>query len=48
MIMTEPPSMGDGEATAKGNRNFPNILAHRANLVARVYDMDDAARISVT
>jgi feruloyl-CoA synthase len=46
LIMTDPPSMGDGEATAKGNLNFPKILMRRAGLVARIYDIDDAARIS--
>jgi feruloyl-CoA synthase len=46
LIMTDPPSMGEGEATAKGNLNFPKILMRRAGLVARIYDIDDAARIS--
>jgi feruloyl-CoA synthase len=46
VIMTDPPSMGDGEVTAKGNLNFPKILMRRANLVNRIYDKSDAAQIS--
>ncbi|MCX8224464.1 MAG: feruloyl-CoA synthase [Sulfitobacter sp.] len=46
VIMTDLPSMGDGEVTAKGNLNFPKILMRRANLVDRIYDKSDAAQIS--
>lgn len=46
VILTDPPSMGEGEATAKGNLNFPKILMRRADLVARIYEVDDAARIA--
>jgi feruloyl-CoA synthase len=38
--------MGDGEVTAKGNLNFPKMLMRRAELVGRIYDPADAARIS--
>jgi feruloyl-CoA synthase len=47
VILTDPPSMGDGEVTAKGNLNFPKMLMRRAALVGRIYDPADAARISV-
>ena len=46
VIMADIPSMGDGEATAKGNLNFPKILMRRADLVTRIYDRADPARIS--
>ena len=46
VIMADIPSMGDGEATAKGNLNFPKILMRRADLVNRIYDRADPARIS--
>jgi feruloyl-CoA synthase len=46
VIMTDLPSMGDGEVTVKGNLNFPKILMRRANLVDRIYDKSDAAQIS--
>ncbi|NOR30377.1 MAG: AMP-binding protein [Sulfitobacter sp.] len=46
VILTDPPSMGDGEVTAKGNLNFPKMLMRRAELVGRIYDPADAARIS--
>jgi len=48
LIMNDLPSMGDGEVTAKGNLNFPKILMRRADLVARIYNADDSARIAVT
>lgn len=37
-ILAEPPSMADGEMTAKGNLNFARILERRAGLVERLYD----------
>ncbi len=46
VILTDPPSMGDGEVTAKGNLNFPKMLMRRAALVGRIYDPADAACIS--
>lgn len=45
MILSEPASMADGEATAKGNINFPRFLARRAALVERLYDPEDGGRI---
>lgn len=38
LILSEPPSMAQGEATAKGNINFPKFLLRRADLVGRLYD----------
>jgi feruloyl-CoA synthase len=46
ILLTDLPSMGDGEVTAKGNLNFPKMLMRRADLVARIYDTADGARIS--
>lgn len=37
MVMAEPPSIADGEITAKGNLNFAKIKARRAGLVARLF-----------
>lgn len=48
LIMAEPPSMGAGEVTAKGNLNFAKILDRRAALVARLYDDDDPASIVIS
>lgn len=47
MVLTEPPSMGDGEMTAKGNINFRKLLIRRAALVERLYDDGDPATIRV-
>ncbi|MCW1930952.1 AMP-binding protein [Pararhodobacter zhoushanensis] len=47
MVMAEPPSMAEGEITAKGNLNFRKLLLRRAGLVARLYDNGDAATIVV-
>ncbi|MEL7098008.1 MAG: feruloyl-CoA synthase [Pseudomonadota bacterium] len=47
LIMAEPPSMAEGEATAKGNINFPKLLARRAALVSQLYDDSDPASITV-
>lgn len=37
-ILAEPPSMADGEMTAKGNLNFARIMVRRAPLLERLYD----------
>ncbi len=47
LVLTDPPSMGDGEATAKGNINFARLLQRRAALVQRLYDATDPARIGI-
>lgn len=45
LVLAEPPSMAEGELTAKGNLNFRKLLARRAGLVARLYDDADPATI---
>ena len=47
LVLTEPPSMADGEITAKGNLNFRKLLARRAALVDRLYAGDGEAVILV-
>ncbi|GAA6200024.1 feruloyl-CoA synthase [Aquicoccus sp. SU-CL01552] len=37
IVLSEPPSMGEGEMTAKGNLNFRKVLTRRADLLARLY-----------
>lgn len=46
LVLAEPPSMAEGELTAKGNLNFRKLLARRAGLVARLYDDADPATIT--
>ena len=41
LVLSDPPSVAAGEATAKGNINFPKFLSLRAALVERLYDPDD-------
>ncbi|WP_425407299.1 feruloyl-CoA synthase [Hwanghaeella sp.] len=43
ILMTEPPSVADGEITAKGSLNVRKILDRRATLVARLFDANDPA-----
>jgi len=43
LVMAEPPSIADGEITAKGNLNFRQVLTRRADLLARLYDDADVA-----
>ncbi|MFW2541959.1 feruloyl-CoA synthase [Primorskyibacter sp. 2E107] len=45
IVLAEPPSIGDGEATAKGNLNFRKILSRRAALYERLFDDNDPAVI---
>lgn len=48
VLLSEPPSMADGEITAKGNLNYRKILTRRADVLERLYsDSDDAAIIRV-
>jgi feruloyl-CoA synthase len=42
LILSEPPSMAEGEITAKGNLNFRKILARRAVVLDRLYSDDPA------
>lgn len=45
IVLVEPPQMGEGEITAKGNLNFSKIIARRAALLERLYDDNDPAVI---
>ncbi|MFC3613241.1 feruloyl-CoA synthase [Lutimaribacter marinistellae] len=47
MILSEPPSMAEGEITAKGNLNFRKILNRRAPLLERLYAPADPCVIRV-
>ena len=42
LVLADPPSMADGEITAKGNLNFRRLLDRRAALVERLYAGDPA------
>ncbi|KWV48490.1 feruloyl-CoA synthetase [Bradyrhizobium macuxiense] len=43
LMLANPPSMSEGELTAKGSINARKILTHRQALVERLYDDDDPA-----
>ncbi|SFD09604.1 feruloyl-CoA synthase [Tropicimonas isoalkanivorans] len=43
IVLAEPPSMGEGEITAKGNLNFRKVLTRRKDLLERLYDDADPA-----
>ncbi|MBF9035717.1 AMP-binding protein [Rhodobacterales bacterium HKCCE2091] len=45
LVLADPPSIGDGEITAKGNLNFRKVQDRRADLLARLYDDADPATI---
>lgn len=45
LVLADPPDIGAGEVTAKGNINFAKLLARRAHLVDRLYDNADPASI---
>lgn len=47
MVLADPPSMPDGEMTAKGNLNARKILTRRAVLLERLYDDGDPAVVRV-
>ncbi|MFK7753175.1 MAG: feruloyl-CoA synthase [Sedimentitalea sp.] len=47
ILLAEPPSMPEGESTAKGNLNFRKVLTRRADLLARLYSDADPAVITV-
>lgn len=47
LFLAEPPSMAEGEITAKGNLNFRKLLTRRAVLVDRLYDDHDPATIVI-
>lgn len=45
LILSEPPSMAEGEITAKGNLNFRKLLTRRADVLERLYNDTDPAVI---
>lgn len=47
MILSEAPSIADGEITAKGNINFRKLLNRRSALLERLYSDDDEATILI-
>ncbi len=47
MVLSEPPSIADGEITAKGNLNNRKILTRRKVLLERLYDDTDPATILI-
>ena len=47
VVLSEPPSIADGEITAKGNLNFRKIMMRRKALLDRLYDDEDQAVIRV-
>ncbi|MCX2725593.1 AMP-binding protein [Roseibium salinum] len=47
MVLAEPPSMPEGEMTAKGNLNIRKVLARRAELLERLYDDNDPAVVTI-
>ncbi len=46
IVLTEPPDIGSGEITAKGNLNGRRILDRRQALLDRLYDSTDPATIT--
>ena len=47
VVLAEPPDMGAGEVTAKGNLNARKILDSRKALLDRLYDDADPATITI-
>ncbi|MFZ2102729.1 MAG: feruloyl-CoA synthase [Oricola sp.] len=47
LVLAEPPSLGDGEVTAKGNLNARKLLTRRAALLERLYAAADPAVIRI-
>lgn len=47
LVLAEPPDMGAGEVTAKGNLNARRVLDQRRALLDRLYDDSDPATITV-
>ncbi|UYV38146.1 feruloyl-CoA synthase [Rhodobacteraceae bacterium D3-12] len=43
MVLAEPPNMGEGEMTAKGNLNYRKVLDRRKALLERLYSDNDPA-----
>lgn len=47
LVLSDPPSIANGEITAKGNLNFRKILAHREQQLERLYDNTAQALIRI-
>jgi feruloyl-CoA synthase len=47
IVLEEPPNMGEGEMTAKGNLNYRKVLDRRKALLDRLYDDNDPATITI-
>ncbi|GAB4576746.1 MAG: feruloyl-CoA synthase [Roseibium sp.] len=47
IVLAEPPSMPDGEMTAKGNLNIRKVLTRRRALLDRLYDDGDPAVVTL-
>lgn len=47
LVLSDPPSIANGEITAKGNLNFRKILAHRKQQLERLYDNTDQTLIRI-
>jgi feruloyl-CoA synthase len=47
IVLAEPPSMPEGEMTAKGNLNIRKVLTRRAALLERLYNDDDPAVVTI-
>lgn len=45
LVMAQPPSVKEGEITAKGSLNINAILTHRSELLERLYDDSDPATV---
>jgi feruloyl-CoA synthase len=43
LVLATPPSMSDGELTAKGSINARKVLTLRKELLERLYDNNDPA-----
>ena len=43
LVLAQPPSMSDGELTAKGSINARKVLTLRKELLERLYDDTDPA-----
>ena len=46
-VLDEPPSLADGEMTAKGNLNFRKVLTRGADLLERMYEDEDSVAVRV-
>ncbi|POF28409.1 feruloyl-CoA synthase [Roseibium marinum] len=47
IVLAEPPSMPEGEMTAKGNLNIRKVLVRREKLLERLYDDNDPAVVTI-